>query len=101
MVKFYSPNCRHSLNLVPEFEKLAVRAKNIFPVGALDCLSANRICRDYDVYSFPRIAFLYETYIIDYSGPSNVESMLKAAKNAKKDFQEFLNLKKSQMFKNL
>jgi thioredoxin-like negative regulator of GroEL len=96
IAKFYSPNCRHSVKLVPEFEKLAVEARNIFSIGALDCLSAVRICSDYDVNSFPRIAFLYKTFIVDYSGPSNSQSMLTAARIAKKDYQDFFKLKKIQ-----
>lgn len=93
IVKFYTPRCRHSISLVSEFQKLAARLRKKFRFGAIDCLSEKILCRDYDVSSYPRVTFLYKSYIIDYSGPPNVESMVKAARNAKNDYREFKKIK--------
>lgn len=89
VVEFYSPNCRHCIALVPEFKKLAVKLKKKFPVGAVDCLREKILCSDYDIRSFPRIAFLYETYIIDFSGTTVSDRIAIAAENAHNDYREF------------
>lgn len=93
VVKFYSPRCRHSISLVPEFKVMALRIKNELPIGVIDCLQEKILCRDYDVYSYPRIAFMYKSFIIDYSGPSHADDMISAARNAKRDYREMKKIK--------
>lgn len=93
VVKFYSPQCRHSISLVPEFKEMALRMKNKYPFGVIDCLREKILCQDYDVYSYPRIAFMYKSFIVDYSGPHNADSMIVAARTAKRDYREMKKIK--------
>lgn len=88
IVEFYSPRCRHCINFVPEFKNLSSQAKTEFPVGAVDCLAEKRICFDYKIHSFPTIAFMFKTYIIDHVQQFSSNEILNAARNAAKDFSE-------------
>lgn len=49
---------------------------------------------DYDIDAYPRVAFLFKTYIIDYSSRREANQMLKAAREAFNEFKEFLKFKK-------
>lgn len=88
IVEFYSPRCRHCISFVNGFKSLSLEAKNEFPVGAVDCLAEKRLCYDYGINSFPRIAFMYKTFIIDYSRSLQTEDILAEARNAADDFNE-------------
>lgn len=72
---------------------MALRMNGKFPFGVIDCLQEKILCRDYDVYSYPRIAFMYKSFIIDYSGPPNADSMIAAARTAKRDYREMKKIK--------
>lgn len=89
IVQFYYPSCRHSINIVPEFEKLAVEAGKEFFVGVVDCQMEMTICMNYDIKAYPTFAFLYKYFIIDYQGQQDSMNILKGARQAVEDYKEF------------
>lgn len=89
IVQFYYPSCRHSINIVPEFEKLSAEAENEFAVGVVDCREEMSICLNYDIKAYPTIAFLYKYFIIDYQDQQIAQYILKGARKAADDYKEF------------
>ena len=69
-------------------------AKDKFPVGVVNCLQDNNLCLEYDITAYPRVAFLFKSYIIDFSGERKSDEMMRAAEVAFDEFKKFLKFKK-------
>lgn len=92
VVNFYSSRCRHSINIAPEFSRIAKRLRYHFFIGAIDCIQEKELCfRLYRVYGFPAILFLYDKLMIEYRGDINVDNVSRAAFAAFNDYVEYFS----------
>ena len=90
VVMFYSSRCRHSINIAPEFSRIARRLNYHFFIGAVDCLKEKEVCyRLYRVNEFPSIGFLYDKLIIDFHGDINFVDVSNAAFRAFNEYVDY------------
>lgn len=92
VVNFYSSRCRHSINIAPEFSRIAKRLRYHFYIGAVDCVQEKDLCyRLYRISGFPTIGFLYDKLIIDYRGDIHESGVARAAFAAFNEYVDFFS----------
>eukprot|EP00741_Cyanophora_paradoxa_P005270 tig00000865_g5109.t1 len=84
LLDFYSPTCPHCVKLAPTLDQLAVIARKEglnAGIGKIDCSVERRLCRRFQVRSYPTIIFLdadKRTYT--YEGSRSLEDLLRFMK---------------------
>lgn len=90
MVKFYSPNCGHCVQLAPVWVQLAAALKNTdIRVVEIDCSSNQHTCNRYGVAGYPTIKFLKNGIQAEFTGGERtLSALLHFAKSGWKDVEK-------------
>ncbi|CAI2349551.1 unnamed protein product [Caenorhabditis sp. 36 PRJEB53466] len=83
IVKFYSPNCGHCKNLVPEYIKAAEVLKGVANVAAIDATANPKYAKKYAIQGYPTIKIfdaLDKRKPTEYTGKRTAKGLTDAVK---------------------
>lgn len=96
---FHSSNSSESTSSLKFFKNISTRLSERKKLSFLviDCDRFLRICLDYQICDFPRLAFLYKSYIIEYRyNIKDVRRILESLRRAKIELSTVLAIAKNE-----